>query len=124
MHRTSRWHRPSGFCLLGALRTPRDSELHWTSLLDFSNWGSVFILLPSKSEGWPKVLSEAMACGAVPIASNVGGIPEIMREMGVGRSLPANQIAPYIEAIEWYYQHPQEWKHDSEQAWRSASLFT
>ena len=32
------------------------------------------ILLPSKSEGFPKVLAEAMNFGCIPIASNVGSI--------------------------------------------------
>jgi glycosyltransferase involved in cell wall biosynthesis len=32
------------------------------------------ILLPSKSEGFPKVLAEAMNYGCIPIASNVGSI--------------------------------------------------
>jgi glycosyltransferase involved in cell wall biosynthesis len=32
------------------------------------------ILLPSKSEGFPKVLTEAMNFGCIPIASNVGSI--------------------------------------------------
>lgn len=36
---------------------------------------SHFIILPSKSEGWPKVVAEAMFWGAVPIASAVSCIP-------------------------------------------------
>lgn len=34
-----------------------------------------FLILPSKSEGWPKVIAEAMFCGAIPIASAVSCIP-------------------------------------------------
>lgn len=36
---------------------------------------SHFIILPSKSEGWPKVIAEAMFFGCLPIASNVSCIP-------------------------------------------------
>lgn len=36
---------------------------------------SHFILLPSKSEGFPKVIAEAACYGVVPIVSNVGSIP-------------------------------------------------
>jgi glycosyltransferase involved in cell wall biosynthesis len=46
------------------------------------------LLLPSATEGWPKVLSEAMAFGVVPIASRVSSIPQIMEETGAGLSLP------------------------------------
>ena len=44
---------------------------------------SHFMLLPSScSEGWPKVLSEAMAYGVVPVASNVSCIPQILGATG------------------------------------------
>lgn len=39
---------------------------------------SDFFLFPSKSEGLPKVLIEAMAVSVPCIASNVGGIPELL----------------------------------------------
>ncbi|WP_265110765.1 glycosyltransferase family 4 protein [Halosolutus halophilus] len=36
------------------------------------------LLMPSLSEGVPKTLLEAMSCGTIPIASRVGGIPDIV----------------------------------------------
>ncbi len=38
------------------------------------------ILLPSKSEGFPKVLAEAMNFGCIPIASNVGSISHYIHD--------------------------------------------
>ena len=37
-----------------------------------------FLILPSKSEGWPKVVAEAMFWGCVPIASPVSCVSYMM----------------------------------------------
>lgn len=39
---------------------------------------SHFLLLPSKSEGWPKVVAEAMFWGCVPVASPVSCVPTMI----------------------------------------------
>lgn len=39
---------------------------------------SHFVILPSKSEGWPKVIAEAMFWGAVPLASPVSCVPDML----------------------------------------------
>lgn len=44
---------------------------------------SHLLVLPSTTEGCPLVLIEAMACSVPVVASNVGGIPEIVMENGV-----------------------------------------
>lgn len=40
--------------------------------------GSHFLILPSKSEGWPKVVAEAMFWGCVPIVSKVSCVPYML----------------------------------------------
>ena len=58
-----------------------------------------FFVLPSKSgEGLPLVALEAMACGLPVIATNVGGISEIMKE-DYGKLVPPNSPDSLAEAI-------------------------
>ena len=56
-------------------------------------------MLPSKSgEGLPLVALEAMACGLPVIATNVGGISEILME-DYGKLVPPNQPELLAKAI-------------------------
>lgn len=41
---------------------------------------SHFLLLPSKSEGFPKVVAEAACYGVVPVVSNVGSIAHYIND--------------------------------------------
>jgi teichuronic acid biosynthesis glycosyltransferase TuaC len=60
---------------------------------------SDFVVLPSYSEGLPNVLVEAVSCGKPVIASNVGGIPEIvMNETGL--LVEARKVGSLVSAID------------------------
>ena len=83
-----------------------------------------FILLPSLTEGWPKVLSEAMSYGVVPIASNVSAIPQILEETRCGAALPPDDVPGFVEAILDITQTPGKWKTMSQEGMRSAPRFT
>jgi glycosyltransferase involved in cell wall biosynthesis len=58
----------------------------------FFNASDIFVL-PSHWEGQPLALLEAMACGSLPVASNVGDVPYIIKD-GVNGSLvqPGNSF--------------------------------
>jgi glycosyltransferase involved in cell wall biosynthesis len=64
----------------------------------YYNAADLFVL-PSKSgEGLPLVGLEAMSCGLPVIATNVGGISEVIPE-GYGKLVPPNYPAALAEAI-------------------------
>ena len=58
------------------------------------------LCLASYSEGLPYALLEAMAAGVVPVATAVGGIPDVMQEAVHGRFVPAGDADAIAQAIE------------------------
>jgi glycosyltransferase involved in cell wall biosynthesis len=51
---------------------------------------SHFVVLPSKSEGWPKVLAEGMFWGCVPVATSVSCVPFMLNHGKRGLLLKMN----------------------------------
>jgi glycosyltransferase involved in cell wall biosynthesis len=83
------------------------------------------LLLPSvSSEGWPKVLSEGMAYGAVPIASTVSSIPEYLETFRSGRALDPSDREGYVETIAAYVREPERWRAESRRAMEAAARFS
>lgn len=86
---------------------------------------SHFFLMPcTSSEGWPKVLSESMAYGVVPLAGNLSSIPQYLGAFQTGKALPATDIQAYARAILEYCSTPNIWDAESKHAVRAASQFT
>jgi glycosyltransferase involved in cell wall biosynthesis len=86
---------------------------------------SHFILLPTAaSEGWPKVLSEAMACGTVPLAGDVSAIPQVLKKIGAGQAFPPHDLGSFVNAIQVYIENPQQWKKESLACISAAEGFT
>ncbi|MBO7195420.1 MAG: glycosyltransferase family 4 protein, partial [Alistipes sp.] len=54
-------------------RQPQEELLQWYGQMDI-------VLMPSRSEGFGLTAIEAMACGCVTVASDTGGLPEVVRD--------------------------------------------
>ena len=62
--------------------------------------------LSSIAEGTPVTLLEAMACGVPVVATNVGGIPEVVQDGVNGALVPASNAQALAEALRRYVDDP------------------
>lgn len=69
-----------------------------TDILALLQAADVF-LLPSLSEGCSLALAEAMAAGTPVIGSDVGGIPEVMRDVGQRWLVPPESVEAWSDAL-------------------------
>jgi glycosyltransferase involved in cell wall biosynthesis len=60
---------------------------------------SNIVALPSWAEGTPNVVLEALACGRRVVASNVGGIPDLITSDGLGEMVEAKDIDGLASAL-------------------------
>ena len=66
-------------------------------------------VLPSVSEGTPRVLLEAMAAGLPVVATHVGGIPELVNDERNGMLAPASDAAALADAVTRIVNEPATW---------------
>jgi glycosyltransferase involved in cell wall biosynthesis len=113
----------------------RTMQAGWQGQIHFHGWlpresvfrfykRAHFILLPSRTEGWPKVLSEAMAYGVIPLAGNVSSIPQTLQEFKTGMVLNPYDIPAFVAAIHSYLEDPGRWERESGAARQAAKHFT
>lgn len=82
-----------------------------------------FLLFFSKSEGWPKVVAEAMFWGCLPITSDVSCIPYMLDNGNRGAMVSSN-IDEIISVIEKYLTTEELYKKHSENAMKWSQHYT
>ena len=71
---------------------PADAVATWMAACDL-------LVLPSWNEGTPNVVLEALASGRRVVASNVGGVPDLITEPLLGAMVPPQQPAALAAAL-------------------------
>jgi glycosyltransferase involved in cell wall biosynthesis len=84
---------------------------------------SHFVVLPSKSEGWPKVLAEGMFWGCVPVASKVSCVPSMVGhgERGVLLSM---DVENDVQSLQDLINDPEEYQNKVSKAVNWSRLYT
>jgi L-malate glycosyltransferase len=68
--------------------------------------GADVFVLPSRSEAFPNSIIEAMAAGLPVVASDVGGIPELVEDGRTGRLVPPGDPQALGRALLEFLDHP------------------
>lgn len=74
---------------------------------DFLSLFDIFVL-PSLNEGMGRVLVEAMAAGRPIVASNVGGIPDMVKDGQNGLLVPAADVKALANGIDFLLTNPEK----------------
>jgi glycosyltransferase involved in cell wall biosynthesis len=73
--------------------------------LKYFQQASMFVL-PSRSEGMPGAMSEAMACGLPVVVSSAGAMPQVVEAAKCGVVVSNYDVATWAEAIELLHKAP------------------
>jgi len=84
---------------------------------------SHFLLFISKSEGWPKVVAEAMFWGCLPISSNVSCIPYMLGNGSRG-AIVKPEVKEIVLVIENYLNHKDKYQEQTEKAMEWSRQYT
>lgn len=79
------------------------------------------LIMPSRTEGLPRALIEAMALGLPAIGSDAGGIPELLDESCL---FPSEDADALRDRIRWLCQSPENLNHQAQRNLLRAKDFT
>jgi glycosyltransferase involved in cell wall biosynthesis len=65
------------------------------------------VIMPGVKEGWPKVVADSWAAGAVPLAASAGIVPQIIREGKNGYLFSPDSIS-FKEKVKYLFDHKEE----------------
>lgn len=82
-----------------------------------------FLLFLSDSEGWPKVVAEAMFFGCLPITTPVSCVPDMLG-FGERGDLIQKDPSQVLKTIEYYYNNPCEYANKCRKAMDWSNQFT
>ena len=103
---------PNNVHCFGVITDKKTIERHYAS--------SHVLVLTSESEGFPKVIAEAMAYGCVPIVTRVGSIPEVLNELAFLTD-PKNCVSETVDRINSFLQEPEVYQQLSKKAYLYAT---
>jgi len=84
----------------------------------------LFLFPSSASEGWPKVLSEAMYYYCVPIAGNISSIPQIIKKFDCGIVLHPDDLNIWVKEIMNILSNTDKWRRFSLNGTKAVVHFT
>ena len=91
--------------------------------VEFAYKSSDFLLLPSRSEGWPKVVAEAMFWGAIPVVTKISCVPFMLAD-GERGILIDNDLEKDTALVKTYLEDSQKLIKISEHAMAWSRLYT
>jgi glycosyltransferase involved in cell wall biosynthesis len=71
----------------------------WWRDLEAVYYGSDIVALTSDNEGTPVCLIEALACGRAVVATNVGGVADVLADGRFGVLVPPGRLEPFAAAL-------------------------
>ena len=66
------------------------------------------LLFLSRAEGFGNVVIEGMACGLVPVASDIPGPTDILSGKDAGILVPVGDVGAAVAAVNYLLEHPEE----------------
>ncbi len=87
-------------------------------------WNSDLFLFPTQQDYGPHVIAEAAAAGLPSIATNVGGVPDLIRDCDTGYVLPREaSLEEWAERVQGLFAEPEALRRMSGKARRFAEEF-